>query len=81
MRNISEKLCTKIQNKHFVFDKFFENGVVYQITWKNIVESVRAEMTIWHMRIACWTPMATRTHSEYVIIIALRLLQWLHERA
>ena len=25
-------------------------------------------MTIWRIRIACWMPKATNTHSEYVII-------------
>jgi len=61
--------------------------------WKNIVERGRPQMTIWHMRIACWIPKATntqthtdphthtRTHSEYVILIAFPLQQWLHERA
>jgi hypothetical protein len=38
-------------------------------------------MTIWRIRIACWMPKATNTHSEYVIFIALPLQQWLHERA
>jgi hypothetical protein len=33
------------------------------------------------MRIACWIPKATDTHSEYVTIIAFLLQQWLHERA
>ena len=33
------------------------------------------------MRIACRIPKATKTHSEYVIIITFRLPQWLHERA
>jgi len=60
---------------------FFENRVFYQIMWKNNLERYRPQVTIWHMRTACWTPMATRTHSEYVIIIAFLLLQWLHERA
>ena len=27
-------------------------------------------MTTWGMRIACWIPKATNTHSEYVILIA-----------
>ena len=31
------------------------------------------------MRIACWIPKATDTHSEYAILIAFRLQQWLHE--
>jgi hypothetical protein len=38
-------------------------------------------MTIWRMRIACWIPKATNTHSEYVILIAFPLQQRLYERA
>ena len=38
-------------------------------------------MTIRRMRIACWIPKATNTHSEYVILIAFPLQQWLHELA
>jgi hypothetical protein len=38
-------------------------------------------MTVWRMRIAWWMPEATNTHSEYVILIAFALQQWLHERA
>jgi hypothetical protein len=30
-------------------------------------------------RIACWIPKATNSHSEYVILIAFLLQQWLHE--
>ena len=37
-------------------------------------------MTIWRMRITCWIPKATDTHSEYVIFIAFPLQQWLQER-
>jgi hypothetical protein len=38
-------------------------------------------MTTWRMRIACWIPKATDTHSEYVILVAFPLQQLLHERA
>jgi len=38
-------------------------------------------MTIWRMRNACWIPKATIEHSEYVIVIAFPLQQWLQERA
>jgi len=37
--------------------------------WKNIVEPDRSQMTIWRMRIACWIPKATNTHSDYIINI------------
>jgi len=46
--------------------------------WKNLVESVRPQMTIWHMRIACWITKATQAHLEYVILITFALKQWLH---
>jgi hypothetical protein len=31
------------------------------------------------MRVTSWITKATDTHSEYIIIIALPLQQWLHE--
>jgi hypothetical protein len=46
-----------------------------------MVQLDRPQMTIWRMRIACWIPTATNTHSEYVIFIAVPLLQWLYERS
>ena len=48
--------------------------------WKNTVERGKPQITIWRMRIACWIRKATYKHSEYVIIIAFTLQQWLHER-
>jgi hypothetical protein len=33
------------------------------------------------MHIAYWIPKATDAHSEYVILIAFPLQQWLYERA
>ena len=47
-----------------------------KIVRKNILEPA-----IWRMRIACWIPEATITHSEYVIPIAFPQQQLLHERA
>jgi len=44
--------------------------------WKIVVELDRSQITIWHMRIVCWVPKATNTHSEYVILIAFPLQQW-----
>jgi len=61
--------------------------------WKNIVERVRPQMTIWRMRIACWIPTATNTHTQThththththsgcIIFTAFPLQQWLHECA
>jgi hypothetical protein len=38
-------------------------------------------MTIWHKRFACWITKATNIHSEYVILTAVALHLWLHDRA
>ena len=60
---------------------FSEQHALYQITWKNIVEPYRPQMTMWRMRIACWILKAKNTHSEYIILLAFPLQQWLRERA
>ena len=67
MRNISENLINKIKNTFYIQFFFFENRVIYEISWKNIAEPDRPQTTLWSMRIACWITKAT--HSEYVIII------------
>ena len=58
-----------------------ENRAVYEITWKNMVQRSRSQVTRGRMRITCWIPKATNTHSEYVLLIAFPLQQRLHERA
>jgi len=74
-----EKIKTRILCSVTIFSP--ENRALYEIMWKNIVEPGRAQITIWRMRIAYWIPKTTDTHSEYVILIAFPLQQWLHERA
>ena len=48
--------------------------------WKNVVELDMPQMTLWRMCIACFISKATDTHSEYVVLIAVPLQQYLHER-
>jgi len=48
---------------------------------KKDVEHSRPQMTIWCIRIACWTTKATDTCTLYVIFTAFTLQQWLYERA
>jgi hypothetical protein len=82
MRNVSDKRCRENQNKNFMFDNpFSERRAVYEIMLKNTVEPERSQMTIRRMRIACRIHKATNIHSEYVILIAFSLQQWLHARA
>jgi hypothetical protein len=47
-------------------------GTARQATDNNVIR---------RMRIACWIPKATNTHSEYVIFIPFSMQQWLSERA
>jgi len=49
---------------------------VYEIMWKNTVELDTPQMKIWRMRIACWIPKSTNTHSAYV-----PMAKWLHKCA
>jgi hypothetical protein len=72
-----------MMNMHILFSVtflFFENGAVYEIMWKNKVEPDSPQMTLWSMRMSRWLPTA-QIHSDYVILIAFLLQQWLHERA
>jgi hypothetical protein len=59
---------------------FLHTWAAHEITWKNIVESGRPQITVWRMRIACWIHKANNTHSEYVIHIAFLLQQLLGDR-
>jgi hypothetical protein len=59
----------------------FENHVVDEIMWKISVKLGMPQVKIWRMHIACWIPKATNTQSEYIILIAFPLQQWLHDRA
>jgi hypothetical protein len=70
MRNVSDKSCRENQNTHCVFSTFFffSKIVPFMGTWKNIVQRGRPQMTKWRMRIACWIPKATNTHTGCVIL-------------
>ena len=59
---------------HILFSILFsENHSVYEIMWENMVERGRPQLTIWRMRIACYTPKVTNTDSDYVVLIAFHL--------
>jgi hypothetical protein len=78
---IQTKVVEEIKT-HFVCSItffFLENRAVYKIMWKNIAQRGRPQMTTRRMRIACWITKAT--HSQYAILIAFPLQQWLQEPA
>jgi len=66
IRKFWDKSYGKNQNTYFIYNKVFfsfENRAFYEIMWKNILEPGRPQMTVWHLRIACWIPKAKNTHS------------------
>jgi hypothetical protein len=84
MRNVSDKSCREkthvlcpvtlsSRNSCRLWGNTGKYGTARQATDNNI-------RVIWRMRVSCWIPKATDTHSEYVIVASPRQ-QWLHERA
>ena len=71
------------KSKHTFHVQYFfpQNLAVYEIFWKNMVQPGKSQMSIWRMRIECCITQATNTHSEYVILTAFLLQQWLFECA
>jgi hypothetical protein len=66
---------------YLIYIYIFLNCTVYEIMWKNTVEWVKPQTIIWRMRIACWITKATDTHSQYAILTAFTLQEWLNEPA
>jgi len=85
MLNIIDARCNREIKIHILCSVFFFTKIApfMRSCGKQIyvLDSDRPQMTIWRMRIACWIPKPTNTHSEYIIPIALPLQQWLYERA
>jgi len=71
------------QNTRFVFSNFFFRKSCS--LWDNVKTCRAGQATdvtiIRGMRFSCWIPMATNTHSEYVIFIAFPRQHWSHESA
>jgi hypothetical protein len=81
-KKISDTICRENKSTHFCSITFIsEHRVVYEIMWKNLVQSDRPQMIIWRMLFACLVTKAICTHSDYVILITFPLHHWLHKRA
>jgi len=83
MRNVSGKICRENQNTTYLFIKFPPK---FCCLYGNVEKYGRAEQATDDnitrcVSIAWWIPKATDTHSDYIIIIAFSLQQWLRERA
>jgi len=83
MRNVSDKRREKSrksrkrrgnQNTHSVFSNFFRRSYrVRDNVGKYVVQWSRPQMTVCRMRIACWTPKATNTHSVCVMLSSTKM--------
>ena len=49
--------------------------------WNDIVQPDKPQMPVWRMRIVRCIPKFANRHSQYVILIAFPLQQWLHQSA
>ena len=62
---LQNKSCRETRNTHFTFNNSPpETRAVYEIMSKYIVEPDWPQMKIQRMRIACWIPKATNTHTR-----------------
>ena len=80
MRNAAYKSCRVNKNTHFMFSNIFPKIV----PWDNVEKYCTAQRAtdaniMRRMRFACRITKLTDTHSEYVMLIAFPLQQWLHE--
>ena len=64
---------------HGVSNFFFRKSCLFEVMWKNMVQSDRPHMKICCMCLVCWIHKATNTQSAYVILVAFPT-QLLHER-
>jgi hypothetical protein len=66
------KFVEKKRTQNLCSATFLQNRAVYEIMWKKCSTARRAtdDNKIRRMRIACWTPKATNTHSEHVTLLA-----------
>ena len=83
MGNVSGKDVEKIKT-HILGSITFSRRTCR--LWGNVEKYGRSRQAtddsiVQRMRVACWITKATEKCSEYVIIIALSLQQWLRERA
>jgi hypothetical protein len=53
MKNVSDKVTEKIKTQIFIQQLFFENHYFCDVSWKNIVEFDKPQITLWRMRFAC----------------------------
>ena len=68
-----DKLTFTVISHSVILSNIFKNLAVYEIMWKNIVETGRSQMELRRTRIACRIPNDAGPLSGYIILIAFLL--------
>jgi len=65
------EVVEKIKNTHFRFSNFFffENRIVCEMMWKNVVERGRPQIAMRRISIVCWITMATDTQDYKYLLL------------
>ena len=82
--NVLEKIKTRILCSMTSRKSYFMKNRTFMRKWRKkygTSRQVTADIVIRRMRFACGITEATDKHSEYVIIIAFPLKQWLQDGA
>jgi hypothetical protein len=66
MRNLQTDFVEKITTYILCLITFIIHCALYEITWKDIVEPDRPQVTILRVRITRWIPTATHTHTHWI---------------
>jgi hypothetical protein len=62
MRNFLDEIVEKTDTHTLCWEIFFfGNFAVCEIMWQYVVEPGRPQITMWHMRVACWVPKPKNT--------------------
>ena len=64
-----------------MFDKLFSKIMLFIRCEKKNVTAGQGTDNSMAQALLCWITKATNTHSEYVVLTASLLQQWLHDRA
>jgi hypothetical protein len=64
LHGTAQKLQRKPSHNLMFNNLFFETRTFHKIMWKSVIDPDSPKKKIWRMRVACWTPKATNTHSR-----------------
>jgi hypothetical protein len=82
MRNVSDKICGENRKTHSMLgDVYLKVMLFMRWCWKTWcrVRQVTGDHTVQHVRFTSWLTEVMDTNTEYVVLTAFPLQQWLRE--